>query len=82
MTEIKFLINKEDDVNIWYRFINKSLKSTNSSFKVSNYVPNHLIKLLKNKTEEEQRELISKYIIKNYTKENLDDFLITSKNKI
>jgi hypothetical protein len=82
MVKIEFKIDKEDDINIWYKFINDSLKYNRYGLNRLRHISNDLLAKLKDKPEEEQKAIISKYIEKYYTKEYLNKFFVKSKNKI
>ncbi len=71
MVKFKFMLSKDEDINIWLDFIEEPktygkdwLKSYPDSFKAS----------LKGKSKKEQKDIVIRYIEKYYTKEYIDRF--------
>ena len=79
MVRIEYIINKNDDLSIWLKFINSPV--TYGLNRLDNYSDKFKKEIL-NQNKNIQRKNLSKHIEKYYTTSNLDKFRIKSKNKI
>ena len=82
MVELKFKIDKEDDINLWLKFINNSNKANSFGRDRLSNLPKDFLDKVIDKPESEQREIISNYIEQYYTEKHLIKFKVESFNKV
>lgn len=82
MVVLQFQVDKEDDINLWLRFINDSKKANSFGHSRLKGLSKEFLDKVLDKPEDEQRKVISEEIEKYYTEENLTKFKVESYNKI
>jgi len=82
MVVLKFKIDKEDDINLWFSFLNNKRKSNNYGHDRLAGLSKEFLDKVIDKPEDEQRRVISEEVEQYYTGKNLNKFKVESYNKI
>jgi hypothetical protein len=82
MVNLQFLIDKEDDINLWLSFLNNKRKSNNFGHDRLDGLTKEFLDKVLDKPEDIQRKVISEEVEQYYTEKNLTKFKVESYNKI
>ncbi|HRS42872.1 MAG TPA: hypothetical protein P5530_03300 [Candidatus Diapherotrites archaeon] len=82
MVNLKFQIDKEEDIKIWLHFLNNKEKRTSYGHDRLSGLPKEFLDSVLDKPEDKQRKVILSYIEKYYAPKYIDKFKSESYNKI